>query len=85
VTSVVLPDTASVEGSDAVEARGIHVTAADEVAVFGLNRQKFTTDAYLALPSDVVGTDYTVMAWGRAPRVARSCRWPPPRTTPWWS
>ena len=73
VTSVPITSAAAVTTNDSVEAKGIHVTALDEVTVYGLNRRSATTDAYLGMPTDVLGTDYVVMAknnsdrgtWGR--------------------
>jgi hypothetical protein len=58
VTTVDLPSNAQQQSSDTVESLGIHVTAGDEVTVYGLNRVTFTTDAYLGLPVDALGTDY---------------------------
>ena len=58
VTTVDLPVAAQNQVSDAVADLGIHVTSADEVTVYGLNRQLATTDAYLGLPVDALGTDY---------------------------
>jgi hypothetical protein len=58
VTSVNLPTSAQQFSSDAVENLGIHVTSVAEVTVYGLNRLQFTTDAYLGLPTDALGTDY---------------------------
>lgn len=66
VTTVTLPATAQTNSSDGVEARGIRVTALDEVTVYGLNRIQFTTDAYLALPADILGTDYVVLGYGNS-------------------
>lgn len=43
------------------EPRAIHVAADDEVVVYGLNRTRYTTDAYLAAPTDATGTRYRVM------------------------
>ncbi len=59
VTSVVLP-TGSLELnlSNTVEKKGIHITAGKEVTVYGLNRVTATTDAFLALPTDILGTSY---------------------------
>ena len=51
------------------ENRGIHVTAADEVTVYGLNRIPATTDAFMGLPVDVLTTEYIVLGWP-APGVA---------------
>ncbi|MGH2846436.1 MAG: IgGFc-binding protein, partial [Thermoleophilaceae bacterium] len=58
VTTVNLPVNAQQQSSDAVENLGIHVTAGDEVTVYGLNRRSASTDAYLGLPVDALGTEY---------------------------
>ncbi len=58
VTTVALPFAAELNSSDTVENKGIHVTAAAEVTVYGLTQRTFTTDAYLGLPTDALGTDY---------------------------
>lgn len=63
---VVIPLPRAAELADAVdiiEKKGIHVTAEREVAVYGLNRVKFTSDGYLGLPSDVVGTAYMIQSY----------------------
>lgn len=62
VTTVVLPSV-EILTSDVVENLGIHVTAIDEVTVYGLNRRQFTTDAYLGLPTDILGTEYIVLGY----------------------
>ncbi|MGI4865230.1 MAG: cellulose binding domain-containing protein [Janthinobacterium lividum] len=58
VTSVVVPAGAELFDSDVVASNGIHVTSGQEMTVYGLNRLSATTDAYLALPTDVLGTQY---------------------------
>jgi len=61
VTPVTIPIGAMVTSNDLVEAKGIHVVtqnSAHEVTVYGLNRAPFTTDAYLGLPVDILGTEY---------------------------
>lgn len=63
VTTVSLPASARAVGSGSVQNVGIHVTAGEEVSVYGLNRQPFTTDAYLGLPVDVAGTDTRVLGY----------------------
>jgi len=63
VTTVSLPANARAVGSGSVQNVGIHVTAGAEVSVYGLNRQPFTTDAYLGLPVDVAGTDTRVLGY----------------------
>jgi hypothetical protein len=64
VTAVKLSTGAQTTTSDGIEAKGIHVTAGAPVVVYGLNDYPFTTDAYTALPTNVVGTSYTVLAFG---------------------
>src|SRR5262249_13935689 len=49
--------------SDSVETKGIHVTATKEVTVCGLNQLPRSTDAYLGLPTDVLGTEYVVLGY----------------------
>jgi IgGFc binding protein/Divergent InlB B-repeat domain/Bacterial Ig-like domain (group 1) len=58
VTTVGLPPSANLQNSDTIEDLGIHLTANAEVTVYGLNRIQATTDAYLGLPTDALGTDY---------------------------
>ncbi|MDZ4780178.1 MAG: DUF4214 domain-containing protein, partial [Planctomycetia bacterium] len=58
VTAVVLPTQVEVEAIAAIQDLGIHVVAVDEVTVYGLNRAQNTTDAFLALPTDSLGTEY---------------------------
>ncbi len=61
VTPVVLPAAAELRTPGV--GPSVHVTAADEVTVYGLSRIPTTTDAFLGLPVDVLGTRYTVMSW----------------------
>jgi hypothetical protein len=66
VTTVPLPTTASLNLSDTVEDRGIHVTAAAEVTVDGLSHLPFSTDGYLGLPTDALGTEYIALGYRNA-------------------
>ncbi len=63
VTSVAIPEAASEHTSGVVDGKGIHVTSGEEVTVYGLNYAPFTTDAYLGLPTDVLGTSYIIMSY----------------------
>lgn len=66
ITTVELPPAAALNlpgSTSQIEAKAIHVTAADEVAVYGLNYQPFTTDAFLGLPVDTLGTDYRAISY----------------------
>lgn len=62
VTTVSLPSATQVSTPDGVEARGIHVQATAPVSVYGLNRIRYTTDAYLGLPTQILGSEYVVMS-----------------------
>ena len=63
VTPVVIPGSYANHSSDVIDSKGIHVVALNEVTVYGLNYIAFTTDAYLGLPTDILGTDYVVMTY----------------------
>ncbi len=63
VTTVDLPPAAQQASSDTVENLGIHVTAEAEVTVYGLNREAATTDAFLGLPVDALGTEYVNLGY----------------------
>ena len=58
VTTITLPNSVFLTTSGLILNNGIQVTALADVTVYGLNRQQYTTDAYLALPKDVLGTEY---------------------------
>ena len=66
VTQVPLPPTAATGRYDLVEIienNGIHLTALNPVSVFGQSRLSTSTDAYLALPTESLGTEYIVLAY----------------------
>ncbi|TKB96387.1 LamG-like jellyroll fold domain-containing protein, partial [Pedobacter cryophilus] len=63
ITTITLPNTVFLALSAATENKGIHVTAAKEVTIYGMNQRSATTDAYLGLPTDVLGLEYMVMSY----------------------
>jgi uncharacterized repeat protein (TIGR01451 family) len=63
VTTVDIPAAAELKGNEAIEDKGIHVTARDEITVYGLNRAPSTTDAFLGLPVDILGTDHIILGY----------------------
>ncbi|MCB0904945.1 MAG: Ig-like domain-containing protein [Actinobacteria bacterium] len=71
VTTVSIPSGAQLgDGSSGdPENKGVRVTAAEEVSVYGLNRRSASTDAFLGLPVDVMTTEYIALGWP-APGVA---------------
>ncbi|MGZ5281101.1 MAG: Ig-like domain-containing protein [Bacteroidia bacterium] len=61
VTIVSVPTSFNISSHNLVETKGIHITANDEITIYGLNQYPFTTDAYVALPTDILGTDYIAL------------------------
>jgi hypothetical protein len=61
VTAISIPAALSVHTSDVADNKGIHIVSQHDVTVYGLNQISATTDAYLGLPTDVLGTDYMIM------------------------
>ena len=60
MTQITLPGDAQDPNSDSVDPFGIHVTAGSPVSVYGLNTYPFTTDGFLGLPTNILGTSYLV-------------------------
>src|SRR5207244_3188233 len=49
--------------SDMVQAKGIHVTSQQPVTVYGLNQRTATSDAFLGLPVNTLGTEYYILTY----------------------
>ncbi|MBL0359415.1 MAG: T9SS type A sorting domain-containing protein [Chitinophagaceae bacterium] len=62
---VTLPGTVQVQSQFVADNLGIHITATNEVTVYGMNAQQATTDAYLAFPLDAIGKEYYVLAYNK--------------------
>ena len=63
VTTVALPAAAQALAVDATSRSTVHVLSQDNVTVYGLNQQQYTTDALLALPVDALGVDYMALSY----------------------
>jgi hypothetical protein len=61
-TQIILPDVEATL-SDGKAALGIHVTATNQVSVYGLNYVQFASDGYLGLPVEALGTSYMVCSY----------------------
>ncbi|KAJ8314516.1 hypothetical protein KUTeg_006666 [Tegillarca granosa] len=46
-----------------MESKGFLITADDEVVAYGVNKQKYSNDAFLALPTDVLGKEYYAITY----------------------
>ncbi len=62
--TLVLPTGAMLTTPDGVQNLGIHVTADNQISVFGLEYEQFATDGYLALPVGATGNSYWVASYG---------------------
>jgi hypothetical protein len=61
-TSVEIPNKFIAFEEDGIEHKGINIVTEKEVSVYVLNQKSSSTDSYLALPVDVLGEEYLVMA-----------------------
>lgn len=43
--------------------KGIEITSDEEIAVYAVNKEEFTTDAFAAFPVDTLGENYYVITW----------------------
>jgi IgGFc binding protein/Putative Ig domain/FG-GAP-like repeat len=71
MTAVRLPASAELSGS-VIQNKGIQVLATSEVSVYGFNQWPATTDAFLGLPADALGTEYVLMSYPGIPGFAGS-------------
>jgi RHS repeat-associated protein len=62
VTQVIVPNEAIIGKSDTVASLGIRISALRPITVVGVNNLRKASEAFLALPTDVLGTDYLVMS-----------------------
>jgi hypothetical protein len=60
-----LPATVQVQTQFVADNKGIHITATNEVTVYGMNAQTATTDAFLAFPLDALGKDHFVLGYNK--------------------
>jgi TonB family protein len=60
---VALDSAAQLRASGVVEKLGVHVVAEQPVTVYGLSRRYQTTDTYLAIPTNALGTSYRTVGY----------------------
>jgi hypothetical protein len=51
------------DANDVIEKKGVHVVATQPVSIHALSKVDFTSDGYLALPTEVLGTEHYVLAY----------------------
>lgn len=63
--TVPLPRNADLGNSnDRIGKKGVHVTSTAPITVHALSQVKYTSDGYTALSTEVLGTEYVVLAYG---------------------
>ena len=55
------------------EKKGILVTADEEIVIYGVNKQSYSNDAFLGLPTDVLGTEYYTVTYYPPSRWTQIC------------
>ena len=63
VTEVILPAAVQVQANNQITDLGVRVTTDHEVTIYGLNSRSSSSDAFTALPNDVLGLEYLVMSY----------------------
>jgi hypothetical protein len=67
ITTITLPNgdtgTQTVELQESmdeqvIQGMAVHITSDSEIAVFGINHKKYSSDSYMGLPINVLGTEY---------------------------
>ncbi|XP_021353607.1 uncharacterized protein LOC110450424 isoform X1 [Mizuhopecten yessoensis] len=62
VKQVHLPNNIRVVGSSK-DTKGVLIRSNDEIVIYGVNKEKFSCDAFLGLPVDVLGTEYYIVTY----------------------
>ncbi|XP_069114974.1 uncharacterized protein [Argopecten irradians] len=62
VKQVHFPNNIRMVGSS-LDKKGILVTSDDEIVIYGVNKEKYSADAFLGLPVDVLDDDYYIMTY----------------------
>ena len=52
------------KSNDSIEKKGIHVTSTEPISLHGLSKVQFSSDGFMALPTEALGTVYYVLGWG---------------------
>ncbi|MFQ3326606.1 MAG: hypothetical protein ACI8YC_001244, partial [Salibacteraceae bacterium] len=63
ITTITLPPEALLTSSASIGNNGIHITAIGEITIYGMNAVPYSSDAYLGLPTNALGTEYAIMSY----------------------
>ena len=65
--TIVLPVGADLgDANDIIEKKGIHLTASQPVSVHGLSKVKYTSDGFLAIQTEALGSDYIIQSFSNS-------------------
>ncbi len=62
ILTITLPSYMEAIGNDSITNTGIQITSSEPITLYGLNRTTETTDGFLALPHDALGTNYVILS-----------------------
>lgn len=63
VISIELPSNVEMMTSDGIENKAVHITSMNDIVVHGINQLSASTDAFMGIPSDVLGTEHIIAAY----------------------
>ncbi|PKL90730.1 MAG: hypothetical protein CVV21_11295 [Candidatus Goldiibacteriota bacterium HGW-Goldbacteria-1] len=63
-TKVALPVDAYVTCHDCIEQKAVHITADNDVVVYGYNMATYSSDGFLGIPVSALGTEYFISTFG---------------------
>ncbi|XP_061172014.1 uncharacterized protein LOC133181544 [Saccostrea echinata] len=56
--------TYNIRGSGtAVENKGVRIVSTQEITVYGVNKERYSTDGFVAFPVDAIGLEYVLATW----------------------
>lgn len=56
--------TYNIRGSGtAVQDRGVQIVSTEEITVYGVNKEMYSTDGFVAFPVDAIGKEYVLATW----------------------
>ena len=48
---------------------GVYISASEEITVYSVNKEVYSTDAFIAYPIDSLGDDYIAATWTKVPEI----------------
>lgn len=63
ITRITLPNDVQVGSSENAEYKGVHIVSDQEVAVYGVSLRSYSSDGFLALPLDILSSQYMLMSY----------------------